>query len=135
MIQVTSGDRSFSLILCAGCILVAIINMFFVSKQTTFIGLVALVIVLVLIFFYNLHFVDLWISGNKIVLKKFNRIIDYEKIYKLKVLPTVEKSLGGYHTICLIEYINAAGKKTRKLIDIPAYKVALLEELRKIVNG
>jgi hypothetical protein len=134
MKQVTAGDRSFSSFLCGVAILVVLVNMMFVSNHNTLIGLVALLFLLLLFLFYNINFIQLWISGDKIALTKFKKNISYVKIQKLRVLPVSAKRIRGYSTICIIKYINASGKTITKLLDVPADKSQLLDEVRKMIG-
>jgi hypothetical protein len=130
-VKVTAGDRTLSCVLCGAGILVVLINMFIISNQKILMALIALVLLLLFFFFYNINFIDLWISGNKIVMRKFNRQIAYSKILKLTVLPITAKRVKSFSTILLIVYENAAGRKTRKFVEVPVDKRSLLEEVKR----
>ncbi|HWJ91072.1 MAG TPA: hypothetical protein VNR87_08155 [Flavisolibacter sp.] len=134
MIRVTAGDRTFSSILLGVAILIVLVNIAFNSNPKTLIALAALLGILGLFFLYNINFIDLWISGDKIILTKRRKNIHYASIEKLTVLPVSVRLPAGHRTICAIKFENESGRTFVKFLDVDADRSHLVDDLRKMIR-
>jgi hypothetical protein len=134
MVRVTTNERNFTAGIICFAILVVVINILLLDSMKNLIALFALLCLLVLLFIYNYNFVNLFVDGEKIVLRKFNKDIEVLKFIKVVRLPIFSSKRGSLRTVFLIKYMNMNQKMEFRFLDIPSEKVILFTELEKKIG-
>ncbi|MFL5809269.1 MAG: hypothetical protein ACJ749_07080, partial [Flavisolibacter sp.] len=88
------------------------------TSKPTLLGLSALLVFLVTLFFYYFNFISVFLDEkNHIVLKKAGKEIEYLRINKIILLPIANRQLAGYYSIFALRYTNAKNKMATKFIS------------------
>jgi c-di-AMP phosphodiesterase-like protein len=134
MQQITSGERNLLVGIIVVAIVVVMINIVILFNTKDLIGLIALLLLLVLLLLYNISFINLYVDGDRIVLRKLNRDIEYDRIIRVKRLPVFVRKGGSLRTIFSIKYMDPNGRNKTKFIEIASKKFLEFPDLLHRLN-